>query len=345
MKMTYDLDPIKRMKRREFLKGVVLGGAGTLVAIAASTVIPSLFKPEENKPEEKEKRAEIIKPAEPKKEQPKEESKDIVELVKKELGLNPQIKTTNIYYLELASFKYHSNAESWLKKFNKQKYSCKIEKAAGFYHLSIRTFSKEIADWLAANLRKTFGKTRVFTELENWEFYSKDDLEKIVDYFANENRNVFRELAIDSKRLFRAITKAESNFDPNKVAHKISEVYDKKKKNFVAYKHKKDGNGNKIITAIGLMQIGVMNRHLFSFTLDEYFHPIKNAYMGAYLLVDAAAHLKENGWHKESTEERVKHIAFIYNAGAANYEKWKGIPKKKQTKDFMEDVLRNYKSV
>jgi len=358
MKQIYELSPIKRMRRREFLKGLLVGLVGGAAASFSLERLLSLFKNDEEevinetKLEESQVKEDIkqnIEESEDKK--PVElNSENIVEIVKKEIALNPKIIERDVWYLQVGSYKKIENAEMVLNRFKKLKYNGIIEERNGINRVMIRTFSKDLAKWLSSELKSTYGKTFYHKKKERWESYSRSDLEKIVEYFGEKSNGYFKEYGIDAKKLFVAIAKAESNIDPEKIAYKIREEidyrtrYDKKtkkkvKEKIVNYSHETDGNGNKEVTAIGMMQIGIKNRWLFPFYLDEYFHPIKNAYMGFQLLIDAVSQVNVS----DDVDKMIKDIAFIYNAGAANYKKWNFTPKKHQTIDFMERVLKFYK--
>ncbi len=295
--------------------------------------------------------------------------------IKAGIRLNPKIEKCDVWYVQVGAYKNLDNANSVAKKFNKIKYSTKIISEGGLKKVLVKTYNKEIADWLISDLSSNYnGGKRVIKE--KCEVYNRSDLEKIIEYFA-KHEGVDKDLAL-------AITQVESKFDPDAVAYKIredeayvtsidEETGRKTVDKVIDFNHETAENGHKIVTALGLMQIHERHRHNgYDININQYFNPIINSYIGIKLIREAKKQLKNDitylgkeislleslysrdGNEKAKIEElkRLKiekeknitaNIAFIYHAGLKLYRKWDGIPRQEQTRRFIEDVLRIYK--
>ena len=274
-----------------------------------------------------------------------------VNRMKGEIGVHPKLEKCDVWYVQVGAYQNIDKAREAAKKFKKIRYGTKIESKKNLHKVLVKTYNHGIAEWLKKDLSVNYGRGFITSRREQCERYERNDLEKIVSYFARQNDT--------GPNIALAITEAEAHFDPNAVAYQLEEikerVYDKKTgkiKTVIILRRKKDKNGNDIVTALGLMQTHEKHRHNgYNINIDQSFNPIINAYMGNDLIREHRVELRreiatrsqeiinleksygENGnsrirklkdINKRKEENIPAYTAFMYHTGERIYKNWNG---------------------
>ena len=151
-------------------------------------------------------------------------------------------------------------------------------------------------------LTKSLGKDKVpelkiniNDETKNSGKYSKNNINKLVDYYAGKNRV--------SSSLMKSLINVESGYDPDAVSQK---------------------------GAAGLMQL--MPSVIKDMNVNNPFKPEENINAG----------IKHFKGLLESFNGDYKKALSAYNAGKGAVLKHNGVPEYKETRDYVEKVLKNY---
>jgi len=296
--------------------------------------------------------------------EPKLFSNEWVQKTRGEIGIKPKKVKCKKWGVQVVAYKNKRNLDKVVKSLNKEGYGTKTAIRNGYNVVFVEAYEKPIANWVLRDI-KINKKVRDLIDVKGakvvhfdayCEVYKKDDLGKIVNYFA--------EKAGVDKKLAGCITKNESAFNPSAIAcikknSKYSEIVEceqYKEIEYYAYKRNSPekmilkkrtvpvnifkNNKNIEVSAIGLMQVHPQHRNGYEIKIHQYFNPVINAYIGIDLIKEAVDVVKKNKRKKKLVED----VALIYNAGPHIYKLWNKKPKQEQTRQFVNDVKKCYNS-